>query len=134
MVLLYSKEHLILCFVFKKYHTYIVYPGGLCYVRHKKDNTKETFNVQKVVVAVNKSAYRALVKFTEEDLNFICSFVEEKAHSLGKEGIHISEMHNIVEGALEARNPAVAKSYRDYRNYKQDFVQMLDEVYKKASL
>ena len=98
----------------------------------KKDNTKETFNVQKVIVAVNKSAYRALVKFTEDDLNFICNFVEEKANSLGKEGIHISEMHNIVEGALEARNPAVAKSYRDYRNYKQDFVQMLDEVYKKS--
>ena len=32
----------------------------------KKDGTKEEFNVQKVVVAVNKSAYRALVTFTEE--------------------------------------------------------------------
>ena len=31
----------------------------------KKDGTKEEFNVQKVVVAVNKSAYRALVTFTE---------------------------------------------------------------------
>ena len=30
----------------------------------KKDGTKEEFNVQKVVVAVNKSAYRALVTFT----------------------------------------------------------------------
>ena len=26
----------------------------------------------------------------------------------------------------------MAKSYRDYRNYKQDFVQMLDDVYKKS--
>ena len=34
----------------------------------KKDGTKEEFNVQKVVVAVNKSAYRALVTFTEEEL------------------------------------------------------------------
>lgn len=98
----------------------------------KKDNTKENFNVQKVVVAVNKSAYRALVKFTEDDLDFICKFVEGKAASLGKEGIEISEMHNIVESALEKTNPVVAKSYRDYRNYKQDFVQMLDEVYKKS--
>ena len=98
----------------------------------KKDNTKEDFNVQKVVVAVNKSAYRALVKFTEDDLDFICKFVEGKAASLGKEGIEISEMHNIVESALEKTNPVVAKSYRDYRNYKQDFVQMLDEVYKKS--
>lgn len=46
--------------------------------------------------------------------------------------IQIPEMHNIVEGALEKVNPIVAKSYRDYRNYKQDFVQMLDEVYKKS--
>ena len=36
----------------------------------KKDNTKEEFNVQKVVVAVNKSAFRALVKFTDEELDF----------------------------------------------------------------
>lgn len=98
----------------------------------KKDNTHEAWNVQKVVVAVNKSAYRALVKFTPEELDFICRFVEEKARSLGKEGIPIAEMHNIVEGALEQVKPEVAKSYRDYRNYKQDFVRMLDEVYKKS--
>ena len=98
----------------------------------KKDNTHEAWNVQKVVVAVNKSAYRAMVKFTQEELDFICSFVEEKACSLGREGIPIAEMHNIVEAALEQVKPEVAKSYRDYRNYKQDFVKMLDEVYKKS--
>ena len=94
----------------------------------KKDHTHEAWNVQKVVVAVNKSAYRAMVKFTQEELDFICSFVEEKARSLGREGIPIAEMHNIVEAALEQVKPEVAKSYRDYRNYKQDFVKMLDEV------
>ena len=45
----------------------------------KKDGTKEEFNVQKVVVAVNKSAYRALIKFTDEELQFICQFVERKS-------------------------------------------------------
>ena len=98
----------------------------------KKDGTKEEFNVQKVVVAVNKSAYRALITFTEEELQFICQFVEEKVESMGIEEVKIAQMHNIVEGALEKVNPVVAKSYRDYRNYKQDFVQMLDEVYKKS--
>ena len=98
----------------------------------KKDHTHEAWNVQKVVIAVNKSAYRAMVKFTQEELDFICSFVEEKARSLGREGIPIAEMHNIVEAALEQVKPEVAKSYRDYRNYKQDFVKMLDEVYKKS--
>lgn len=98
----------------------------------KKDGTKEDFNVQKVIVAVNKSAYRALIKFTDEELKFICQFVEEKVDSMGLHEVQIAQMHNIVEGALEKVNPVVAKSYRDYRNYKQDFVQMLDEVYKKS--
>lgn len=98
----------------------------------KKDGTKEAFNVQKVVVAVNKSAYRALIKFTDEELGFICKFVEEKVDDMDITEIPIAEMHNVVEGALEKVNPVVAKSYRDYRNYKQDFVQMLDDVYKKS--
>ena len=98
----------------------------------KKDGTKESFNVQKVVVAVNKSAYRALIKFTDEELKFICRFVEEKVDDLDITEVPISQMHNVVEGALEKVNPVVAKSYRDYRNYKQDFVQMLDDVYKKS--
>ena len=48
----------------------------------KKDGTKEDFNVQKVVVAVNKSAYRALIAFTQEELDFICQFVEEKVKEM----------------------------------------------------
>ena len=98
----------------------------------KKDGAKEDFNVQKVVVAVNKSAYRALIKFTQEELDFICKFVEEEVEKMGIEEIQIAQMHNVVESALEKVNPLVAKSYKDYRNYKQDFVQMLDEVYKKS--
>ena len=98
----------------------------------KKDGTKEAYNIQKVVTAVNKSAYRALVKFTEDELDEICRFVNSRVEKLNKKEIHITEMHNVVEGALEKVNPDVAKSYRDYRNYKQDFVQMLDDVYKKS--
>lgn len=51
---------------------------------------------------------------------------------MDQELIPIAQMHNIVEGALDKVNPLVAKSYRDYRNYKQDFVRMLDDVYKKS--
>ena len=98
----------------------------------KKMGQKKSLNVQKVVVAVNKSAYRALIKFTDEELQFICQFVEEEVEKMDTEEIRIAQMHNVVEGALEKVNPTVAKSYRDYRNYKQDFVQMLDEVYKKS--
>ena len=98
----------------------------------KKDGTNEEFNVQKIIVAVNKSAARILYKFTDDELKFLCEFAQSKAESLHKEGITIQEMHNIVEGALEAVNPAVAKSYRDYRNYKMDFIHMMDDVYTKS--
>ena len=98
----------------------------------KKDGTREDFNVQKVLSAISKSAERAMITFSRAERNFICEFVEEKAEEMDQELIPIAQMHNIVEGALEKVNPLVAKSYRDYRNYKQDFVRMLDDVYKKS--
>ncbi|MCC8070128.1 MAG: anaerobic ribonucleoside-triphosphate reductase [Ruminococcus sp.] len=98
----------------------------------KKDGSKEDFNVDKVICAINKSAKRVLIKFTDEELAYICDFVTKQAMALNKEDITVSDMHNIVETVLDNINPKVAKSYRDYRNYKQDFVKMLDEVYEKS--
>ena len=98
----------------------------------KKDNCLEDFNVQKVIKAVGKSAYRALTEFTEDEKKKICEYVIEKVDEIGVDKIPIPIMHNIVESALEQVKPIVAKSYRDYRNYKQDFVRMLDDVYKKS--
>ncbi|MBO4412506.1 MAG: anaerobic ribonucleoside-triphosphate reductase [Clostridia bacterium] len=98
----------------------------------KKDGTLEDYNLQKVVVAVNKSAQRVLVKFTEEEINKICDIVDSLVKSQPTDKVEIKTMHFIVESALEQTKPEVAKSYRDYRNYKQDFVKMLDDVYKKS--
>ena len=98
----------------------------------KKDGSREAFNVQKVINAVGKSAYRALTKFTEEEERNICKFVVDKVDELDVDEVPIPVMHNIVEGALEQVKPIVATSYRNYRNYKQDFVRMLDDVYKKS--
>ncbi len=98
----------------------------------KKDGSLEAFNVQKVIDAVGKSAYRALTQFTDEEKEHICQFVVDKVDEMGQDKIPIPIMHNIVESALEGVKPIVAKSYRDYRNYKQDFVRMMDDVYKKS--
>ena len=98
----------------------------------KKDHTREAFNIQKVVTAVNKSANRVLYTFTDDELKSICDHVEGYIRDHAMTDVQIWQMHNIVESALEAVRPEVAKSYRDYRNYKQDFVGMLDSVYKKS--
>ncbi len=88
--------------------------------------------MQKVITAVGKSAYRALTKFTDAEKRQICQDVIDKVDEMDTSRIPIPVMHNIVESALEDVKPVVAKSYRDYRNYKQDFVRMMDDVYKKS--
>lgn len=98
----------------------------------KKDGSKVQFNIQKVISAVEKSAFRALITFTAEEKEAICKYVVAKVDELSQDEITIPMMHSIVEGALESVQPPVAKSYRDYRNYKQDFVRMMDDVYKKS--
>lgn len=97
----------------------------------KKDGTLENFDSQKILKAVGKSAERVMVKFSREQQDKLLSIVNEFVGT--HEGnIPIVEMHHIVETALDAVDSRVAKSYRDYRNYKQDFVRMLDEVYSKS--
>ena len=98
----------------------------------KKDGTLEPFNVEKIKKAVSKSAARVLINFTQTDLNNIVNTVVRSIEEMNIEQVTIPQMHNFVEGSLEMHFPTVAKSYRDYRNYKQDFVHMLDEVYMKS--
>ena len=98
----------------------------------KKDGTLVDYNIDKVVSAISKSAERVLVKFSNEDLESICNRVNENVEHLGIDNVPIASMHSIVEEALDYYFPKVAKSYKDYRNYKQDFVYMLDEIYRKS--
>ena len=98
----------------------------------KKDGTTEEYNEQKIINACDLAAKRALVRLTQEDYQDICNGVWEKLVENNLENTEICEMHNIVETVLEERFPAVAKSYREYRNYKKDFVHMMDKVYKKS--
>lgn len=113
------------------------YPEAEIQVIKKDGKTKEPFNVNKIILAVGKSAYRALIKFTEEEEEEICSIIvneinERYPDSDTKADIPINTIHSMVELALDKVKPIVAKSYKDYRNYKQDFVEMLDSVYKKS--
>ena len=98
----------------------------------KKDGTKEDYDVQKVVKAVKKSAARMLVEFSDKELEDICNYVNWSVLESRQNEIEIFKMHCIVENALENVNPKVAKSYRNYRDYKIDFVNMLDKVYQES--
>lgn len=98
----------------------------------KKDGTRVDFDKSKIIKALMKSSERVLSKLKDEEMDAICNEVLKYILDCGIEEIEVSKLHNLVETNLENVNTTVAKSYRDYRNYKKDFVGMLDEVYQKA--
>lgn len=98
----------------------------------KKDGTTEPYNEQKIIDACNKAARRAMVDFTSKDYQVICNAVWEKLVENDLEDTEIYEMHNIVESVLEEHFPLVGKMYKEYRNYKKDFVHMMDKVYERS--
>lgn len=98
----------------------------------KKDGTIEQFDGQKIVNAVSKSAARAMIELDDTQYHEIVSKVMAIVTERFPEQVHVADMHNIVEQVLDEINPKIAKSYRDYRNFKKDFVHIMDEVYQKS--
>lgn len=100
----------------------------------KKDGTLEDFDEQKIVNACDKAARRAMFEFSENDYSVILNDVWQKIEELYDDdsNIEIYDMHNIVESVLEEDFPVVAKMYKEYRNYKKDFVHMMDKVYERS--
>lgn len=98
----------------------------------KKDGTREEFNPIKIINAVTLSSSRVMINLSDDELEGIADYVYNTAKSNNMEEIPIVEMHKMVESALERTNEKVCKSYRDYRNYKIDFVKMMDRVYERS--
>lgn len=98
----------------------------------KKDGTHDPFNPDKIKVAVSKSASRVMVDLTEEQKNEIAENIKLILENRGVESVTVDEMHNLVEKMLDSFDTRVAESYRNYRNYKKDFVHMMDKVYEAS--
>ena len=96
----------------------------------KKDTSLAPYDFSKIKNAVTKSCDRVNVKFTDEDWESLRSIVEEERKKSNLENIPVIKRHTYVELALDQVNPVVAKSYRDYRNYKTEFVRRMDEAIK----
>lgn len=109
----------------------------------KKDGTLEEFNEQKIINACDKAASRALVTFSNDDYKNIIEKVfdeiitenfddedDESKESITE--IPVVFLHAAVERALIDLYPNVGQCYQQYRNYKLDFVSMMDNVYEKS--
>lgn len=97
----------------------------------KKNGNLEKFDPDRVKKAVIASAERVMVDLTDEALEKIVSRVLELLNTQTSNPT-VEQLHSCCEIALEDINPLVAKSYREYRDYKKEIVHILDKVYKRA--
>jgi len=83
-----------------------------------KKREEKIFDINKIHIAIRKSADRILVTLNDSDCIKIS---DEVINMIDTEKIEVSKLHNIVEQALEKTGfNKVADSYRQYRNYKLD--------------
>lgn len=95
----------------------------------KKNGTLVDFDGEKIIIAIRKSAERAMYQLTTHQEMYVVNEVYSKCKK-EIEPIPISEVHKMVEQALRVIAPAVGEAYANYRNYKITFVSMMDNILK----
>lgn len=99
----------------------------------KKNGTIVEWDFNKIVHAITLSANRVKVKIKEDKLQKFKESIELSVSSQYNSEIKVHELHDLIENNLSLISTKVAKSYREYRNYKKDFVHLWDEVYQKSN-
>lgn len=101
----------------------------------KKNGSIAEFNGDKIKSAIRKSADRAMVKLSvEQEDRVVAQVIKqcEKYELLMQSHTPVAEVHKMVEQALYDVAPKVAEAYVSYRNYKINFVAMMDKVYARS--
>lgn len=94
----------------------------------KKDGKLQGFDPQKIISAVAKSAFRVGYKFSDDENDDIVEYVRKRIERSGRDLITVEELHTFVEMALDTVYPQAAKSYRDYRNWKNGYAHDFDSL------
>ncbi len=99
----------------------------------KRNGNLEKFDADRIRKAVKTSAERVMVNLTDEAVEKIVLIVKDMVNTQTTNP-SVEQVHSFVEASLEQINPIVARSYREYRDYKKEIVHILDKVYKKAQV
>lgn len=95
-------------------------------VKKKKAGLFEPFQPEKIHRAIRKSADRILSNLSDEDCTKVSNYVLSK---IEEPTITVRKLHRLVEVALDETGfPRVAESYRQYRNYKEDALKIMEAV------
>ena len=96
----------------------------------KKDGLEEDYDFQKIRTAVGKSARRACVELDDEDYVGLESHFRKKLR--GMESVSVAKLHDYVESILLKRFPEVGNSYKEYRDFKKNAADALDDLYQQS--
>ena len=99
----------------------------------KKNGNLEEFDESRIKKAVTSSAERVMVNLTDKAMDKVVEIVRELLLTQTTNPT-VDQVHSCCEAALEQVNPLVAKSYREYRDYKKEIIHILDKVYKQAQV
>ena len=90
----------------------------------KRNGNLEKLDLEKVREDVKTCAERVMIDLTDEAMEEIINKLVELL-STQTSNPTVEQLHSLLEVALEDVNPLVAKSYREYRDYKKDLDQIL---------
>ena len=99
----------------------------------KRNGNLEEFDPEKIKKAICTSAERVMVDLTDAAQNEVVDIVRKLLETQTTNPT-VEQLHSCCEAALERINPLVAKSYREYRDYKREIIHILDKVYKDAQV
>ena len=99
----------------------------------KRNGNLEEFDSEKIKKAICTSAERVMVDLTDAAQNEVVDIVRKLLETQTTNPT-VEQLHSCCEAALERVNPLVAKSYREYRDYKREIIHILDKVYKDAQV
>ena len=97
----------------------------------KKNNTKENWDVQKIISAVTISSQRAKVTLNESQMQRLIHSVEKKVENLVS--VTVLQLHEIVMDCLYDIDHKTYTEYKAFRNYKERFTKSFANTYDMAS-
>lgn len=97
----------------------------------KKNGVIEHWDGGKIRTAVTKASERVGIKLTDYQLSKIEELAYNEANErsdFGAECLSVVDLHNIVRESIEKIKPEVAKSYQEFRDYKNTYAKEFDRI------
>lgn len=98
----------------------------------KKDNTVESWDFEKIRLAIDKAKKRANVDVPPRKLWKVEGYIEGAIRRDNRDQITTEELHKLVINALSVYSPEVGKAYQEYRDYKNTYAKAFEAVKTEA--